>query len=367
MIILCGNMQMKPKKSLFVRIIKQQLNIIIKGLYLYRILLIKYRLINTYIGGELYMFKIGEEIEHDHFGLGCIEKIGIQEERHTMSVYFYYKKRSVKFDILFANESITRFTGFGVYDKDTCEQYNESGFTELGFDRKGYNYFGFNDNGYNPSGYDVKGNHKSEELKQIIIQKTPEYCEFDFDGFYHMTHYENAVSMLKAGKINSRNKNLMKVDMVKEVGITDRVISATNSKVKDYVRFYFRPKNPIFWHFEDNKKVVLLKFKTKLLTHPGANISIGSAGYLNSEIKKVNKENLGNIDFESIFSSSKFSECKKERNLRNTELLILNEVNLIYLESLIFRNVQELQKFKIKYGHFKGVLYDSDKSKFYQE
>lgn len=60
---------------------------------------------------------------------------------------------------------------------------------------------------------------------------------------YHFTDVSNAISILKNKKIYSRNKavdlKLMQLD-----NASSEIIEGSHGHVKDYVRFYFRPKTP---------------------------------------------------------------------------------------------------------------------------
>ncbi|OZM56890.1 hypothetical protein CIB95_08960 [Lottiidibacillus patelloidae] len=349
------------------------------------------------------MYKVGERIEHIRFGPG--EIIEVSGDKTCISIIFTKGFGYKKFRLKEANKYIIRLSEFCIFDEETNDWYNLHGYNEDGYDKYGYDQLGYDSNGfnrdklhkvtkthfnqdgynyrgykqdgfnqkgihketntiYNLNGYDVNGVHASEELVKVINQKVSPKCELKFDGFYHMTHFDNAASILKDGKIFSRSRQSMKVDMNKKLDITNRVISYTHANIQDHVRMYFRPKTPTFWYFENFSEIVLLKFSSSLLTLPRAKVSIGNAGNSSSVICDITKSTLNHINFNSLFLSSEVQN-KEEMNLRHTELLIPEELELSHLDSIIFRSNKDLLAFKNKFGHHKGVLYQVNKAKFF--
>ncbi|MEO1771120.1 MULTISPECIES: DarT ssDNA thymidine ADP-ribosyltransferase family protein [Enterococcus] len=74
---------------------------------------------------------------------------------------------------------------------------------------------------------------------QDLSEKERAYAEY----VYHFTDIRNAASILNTGKILSRNK-AKELNLMLNDNASESVISGTGFYVKDYVRFYFRPKTP---------------------------------------------------------------------------------------------------------------------------
>lgn len=60
---------------------------------------------------------------------------------------------------------------------------------------------------------------------------------------YHFSNIDNVASILNTGMLYSRNKAI-EMCLMKNDNASEKVISGTEISVKDYVRFYFRPKTP---------------------------------------------------------------------------------------------------------------------------
>lgn len=86
------------------------------------------------------------------------------------------------------------------------------------------------------------------ELKAEFIS----YLQFNyqFDGFYHYTDFDNYIKIMKLSKLLSRNE-------ARKYGFVDAaeqsVIEKTHEKVKDYVRFYYKEKTPTIYKNEGIK------------------------------------------------------------------------------------------------------------------
>lgn len=72
-----------------------------------------------------------------------------------------------------------------------------------------------------------------------LNEKEKAYAQY----IYHFTDIRNAASILNTGKILSRNK-AKELNVMLNDNAAESVISGTGVHVKDYVRFYFRPKTP---------------------------------------------------------------------------------------------------------------------------
>ncbi len=80
---------------------------------------------------------------------------------------------------------------------------------------------------------------KQKLLELLSLSNSP------WSGYaFHFTHLENAVSIIQSGKIRSRNLSQFR----DSAGAS--FISTTNSQVKNFARFYFRPKTPTQYYNE---------------------------------------------------------------------------------------------------------------------
>lgn len=257
--------------------------------------------------------------------------------------------------------------------------YKTKSFYDLdGYDRNGYNSKGFTVDGihkqtgtrYNLDGYDAKGNHRSKNYVEIIRRKIDESCEFDFDGFYHMTVFQNVNSILTRGYLYSRNEavsgNILKKDMEKYLPETKSVLQRTSEKIKDYVRLYFRPKTPVFFKFQQYfESVVLLKFNVKILCINNGRISSGNAGKYNVNLMKITDSSLKMLDCKTIFGSSDIPHSDYDKNMRHTEILIPRLLSVKYLDEVIFQSEEQRRKYIQHYTIPDGVVSVIDKYKFF--
>lgn len=77
-----------------------------------------------------------------------------------------------------------------------------------------------------------------------IYTSLPDYLRKSWVRYcYHYSALENIVSILNAGILYSRNQS-SKLEIMLNDNASNDVISNTDGWIKDYVRFYFRPKTP---------------------------------------------------------------------------------------------------------------------------
>lgn len=166
---------------------------------------------------------------------------------------------------------------------------------------------------------------------------------------YHYTDINNAVNILKDGKIYSRNnpKNPMFND-----NAGTEIIHQTNTEVKDYVRFYFRPKTPTQFRNEgfvpsneryQNSNVpvpIFFAFEAKdMLARENARFSETSlASNHHTLTNKI--EDFSKFDFARIYSDGPY----KDGNLnlyRHAEIVIPHECDLSDLKFIWCRSNAE--------------------------
>ncbi|WP_284035620.1 DarT ssDNA thymidine ADP-ribosyltransferase family protein [Neobacillus sp. 114] len=367
------------------------------------------------------MVKIGDQIEHVKFGTGKVLELNYNDQdidKMTIAFKSGIKNLSIELSLPYLKiNSEYRFfdskrkcwvnrLGYNEYGFDR-EGYDKTGHDKNGFDRHGYDLNGFNSSGFNKSGlhklagtyYDEKGFdsegfdtngfnfhginkhtrthfdrdgydcnrlHKSDTLVHYINSRISNNSEYKFDGFYHMTAFENLASILGQGKFFSRAKRPMKIDMRSMLPETHSVLSNTTEYIQNCVRFYFRPKTGTFYHFEQalGDKIAIIKLNKALLSESNAKIAIGNAGSKYCELIDVNVEDLKLVNIDLIFHSSGRTNNNYEKNLRQSELLIPKEVSTKFIDSIIFRSTEDLLSYKNQYGITRGYRFIVNKDQF---
>ncbi|KYC43043.1 hypothetical protein WA1_13150 [Scytonema hofmannii PCC 7110] len=204
---------------------------------------------------------------------------------------------------------------------------------------------------------------------------------------YHFTHIENAVSILQGERLLARNKCNNFRD---SAGAS--LIAHTSKDVKDFARFYFRPKTPTQWHNESLGKrkgkiyalcpvpiFFCVNLERVLETH-GSKCGISNGNLAASGSHYGNSVNFlkESFDFNHVYST--LQEVGKEIFLRASqqEFIIHHYLDFTKLNlediSLICRNTHDKQLLlhlmgrNSKYAHRvfeeKDIL---DKSLFYHE
>lgn len=209
--------------------------------------------------------------------------------------------------------------------------------------------------------------NKADQLTQFIKGKIPEQTKLKFDGFYHMTHMNNAASIIKEGRLYCRAKNHMNVDMAQTLETTSSVLNNTGFTVKNYSRLYFRPLTPTYYYFQKSGAMVLLRFSEQLIGSEGAMFSVGNAGKYTPRILPVSIGNIKQLDFDLLFMSSEVATTDYEKDLRHTELLIPNYVSIRYLKEVYFMTKLDLSIFSETYGLASDIKYSVNLDKFFQE
>jgi len=199
---------------------------------------------------------------------------------------------------------------------------------------------------------------------------------------YHYTDISNAVSILKNGKIFSRNKaiNLMAND-----NAGTEIIHQTGVEIKDYVRFYFRPKTPTQYHNEgfvpsnmryQNSNVpvpIFFAFEAKDML-ARENVQFSETSLASSHHTLTNKiDDFAKFDFARIYSDGPY----KDGNLnlyRHAEVVIPHECDLSDLKSIWCRTNAEfvslchLLRENGIYDQYKDIIgvKESDNNLFYK-
>ena len=190
---------------------------------------------------------------------------------------------------------------------------------------------------------------------------------YNFDGFYHQLNILNLCSVLESGCLYSRHKLGNKFYN----NANEEIIDNTDESIKKCVRFYFAPKTPTNYKFEEilPNKMVYLKFNWKLMTvdekamfYNGNAASKYSTGILVRQFLKVKNFESNIMNWPEIFGRGSYNvigypeildDYSIEHNKwnitrqRNAEFLVNNQVKIYdYLEFIIFKNEASLQEFK---------------------
>ena len=167
---------------------------------------------------------------------------------------------------------------------------------------------------------------------------------------YHYTDIHNAVSILETGKVFSRNR-------AREIMINENasleVIAQTPERIKDFVRFYFRPKTPTQYRNEgyipknlrsyegSNVPVpIFFAFEAKdMLAKEDSMFSEISLAKSNSSLTN-DIEDFKKFDFRKIYSDGYYNG-EALTPYRNAEMVIPNECDLKHLKHIWCRTNAE--------------------------
>ncbi|HBM3982481.1 TPA: DUF4433 domain-containing protein, partial [Listeria innocua] len=174
---------------------------------------------------------------------------------------------------------------------------------------------------------------------------------------YHYTDINNAVSILKTGKILSRNEAI-KTGLMQNDNASQTVISQTENDFKNFVRLYFRPKTPTQFNnegvrckktksenFDSHCPVpIFFLFKSaELLASNGVMFSNGSlAKHAGIELYNT-PEQFESLSFKEIYHNSplKYDERDHVIKMRHTELVKADFLSLEYLDVIVVRSYAE--------------------------
>lgn len=204
--------------------------------------------------------------------------------------------------------------------------------------------------------------------------------KYRFEGFHHYTDFHNFIDIMNTGKLLSRKEAQKRgfIDAA-EQGIIDK----TFDKVKEYVRFYYKEKTPTIYDNEgikiDNSMPhmpipVLLLFNENIISHRSIAFSSGCGGSRYSQITN-SVQTAMTFDWETIFSRGWIPvdedsimtmghdvNKKITINRRNAEFLFNNEIDIKYLNKIIFRTPADKKRAVFTCGN--NELFEVDASKF---
>lgn len=183
----------------------------------------------------------------------------------------------------------------------------------------------------------------------------PEGRKYWADYLFHFTEMKNAYSILKTGKLMSRNKVLEEGKMYND-NASHEVIEQTFGPVLNYARFYFRPLTPTQFHNEGLIKgnptdkhcpnPVFFLFDLNLLTqYPGTSIvsekTLSSSLSLRNATKDIKA--LNGYNYQKIYHLGSFDPAIAGdiTQYRQAEFVVKDEVNLQNLKWVVTRSKAE--------------------------
>lgn len=200
---------------------------------------------------------------------------------------------------------------------------------------------------------------------------------------FHFTDIRNVVGILKIGKLLSRN-NAEKKGLMATDNASPEVIDGTDDWVKDYVRFYFRPRTPTQYRNEGIRPKsermlgahcpvpVFFIFKSMpILTQKGTRFSDGNLGSYHSSIGD-SVEFLQNLPFKKIYHSGAYDKNVDSdiKFHRNAEVIVPNEIDLKFLHYIFCRSEAEKETLlnllpeEIKKKWIRKIIYKPDLALF---
>jgi len=169
---------------------------------------------------------------------------------------------------------------------------------------------------------------------------------------FHHTDIHNAIEILKSGKFLCR-RLLDETGSMPIDNASRAIISSTEPAVKDYVRLYFRPRNPTQFRNEGVRPkdkqwaeshcpvpVFFLFDSKEILTRDDCQFSEGNLAAVGIQGLRSTAEELAAFDFRKIYHDSPHND--KTINFRkNAEVVILNKLDLSALKFIVCRSPAE--------------------------
>ncbi len=169
---------------------------------------------------------------------------------------------------------------------------------------------------------------------------------------FHHTDIRNAVEILKSEKLYCRTElektNRMLVDIASRP-----IISSTESSIKDYVRLYFRPRNPTQYRNEGVRSLekkweeshcpvpIFFLFDSKaILTRSDSLFSEGNLATLGIKGLRSTASELALLDFKKIYHDSPHNDNNITFH-KNAEVVVSRELDLTALKFIVCRSPAE--------------------------
>lgn len=174
------------------------------------------------------------------------------------------------------------------------------------------------------------------------------------DFLFHVTDIKNVVSILNSGFMFSRSQLELR-SREWEDAASQKVINQTDSRLTDYVRFYFRPLTPTAYRNEGFKPApqlyhnahcpvpIYLLFDLKLIMSlQETRFSAGSLARQDYTLYR-NAEDLPHLSFKDIYHNLPFSRNEKSHivNARQAEVIFPERLSLYSLKFICCRSQAE--------------------------
>ena len=203
---------------------------------------------------------------------------------------------------------------------------------------------------------------RDKKIQQLILMLRENY---NFEGFIHTTELNNFKSIIKEGRLISRNSLLSRKINFKDRANHD-VLLGTNDYVKSCCRFYYTYDTPTNYRACYGKKVSMV-FDEALAYNSKAKFAPQNAcfGKFSCQIENVLKYDWEGIFERGCHSSSKYSKQYEGEELkrkivatRNAEFLIYGEVPISFIKKIIVydKNVYEEMRSICDDSLFKKVV-----------
>ncbi|HSK71375.1 MAG TPA: DarT ssDNA thymidine ADP-ribosyltransferase family protein [Pyrinomonadaceae bacterium] len=169
---------------------------------------------------------------------------------------------------------------------------------------------------------------------------------------FHHTDIHNVIEILKSGKLLCR-RLLEETGRMPVDNASRPIISSTESAVKNYVRLYFRPRNPTQYRNEGVRPLnrqweeshcpvpVFLLFDSKeILTLDDCQFSEGNLASTGIQGLHSTVTELEMFDFRKIYHDSPHNDRAINFH-KNAEVVVLNELDLSALRYIVCRSPAE--------------------------
>lgn len=199
---------------------------------------------------------------------------------------------------------------------------------------------------------------------------------------YHITDIRNAVSILSSGLLYSR-REAERLQCMNNDNAAAEIISSTPEEVKSYVRLFFRPRTPTFYHNEGFRSranletqglnahcpvpVALIFDAATVLSLPGVRFSEGSLA-THSDLPLIKRTSAGleqfrALPFDKIYHSEAIPADSGKRKIiyhRHAEVIVPERLVLSQvLRSVRCRSDAELRTLRYMLGFSTWLNYRS--------
>lgn len=190
-----------------------------------------------------------------------------------------------------------------------------------------------------------KGNRLLKFLKE----------QYNFEGFFHETHINNLVGILKSGYLKSR-KELEDNNEIFVDSADKEVLKTSGSKTaKDKTRFYFQYGTPTNYRFNEKYpgKLVYLVFNWDILYEYCDSVTISNGNSANVASKSTSLNYFLDkydifMDWKSIFHRGVISDDINKEELkrkRNAEIDFNCFISTSFINKIIFNSFESKQQF----------------------